>query len=74
MPPFCPVATVVVVVLVVVDMLTAWSDERRGLLRGTTDRANALKASATKLGWLLTRLLQPAVSITTEALLEKKGL
>lgn len=61
---------VVVVVLVVVDRPTAWSDERRGLLRGTTDRAKALKASATRLGWLLTRLFHPVVSITSEALLE----
>lgn len=65
-----PVPIVVVVLLVVeVDRVTGWSDARRGLLRGTTDCASALKASATRLGWLLTRLFQPGVSITSDALL-----
>ena len=61
---------VVVLLVVLVERLAVWSDERRGLLRGTTERARALKASATRLGWLLTRLFQPAVSITSEALLQ----
>ena len=65
---------VVVLVVLLVDMfMPAWSEERRGRLRGTTERARALKASATRLGWLLTRLFQPVVSITSEAFLGGGG-
>lgn len=62
-------SVVVVLLVVLVDRFVVWSEERRGLLRGTTDSASALNASATRLGWLLTRLFQPVVSITSDALL-----
>ena len=59
-----------VVVVLEVERLVVCSRERRGLLRGTTERARALKASATRLGWLLTKLFHPLLSITSDAFLQ----
>ena len=40
---------------------------RRGRFRASDVCARALNASATRLGWLLMRRVQPAVSITSAA-------